>query len=120
MARTVRTIFASKTVGAELFLWKPDCGYKIINSLERKRCEIELLADKLYHAFVGLAVRIGVLRDVSTLTLVPTNITTGDEVVFALRPRIINELARIQQRGTGNTDVHLLASLLIKPVRLLA
>ena len=77
-----RDVLARPAVGAETVAREPDRGNEIVDSLKRKRGKIQLLADELYHALVGLAVGIDVLRDVGVLPLVPANVAASNEVIL--------------------------------------
>ena len=115
-----RNVLSRPAVGAKPFPRNADRRHEVIDRLERERRQIELLADKLDHSLVLCAFVIGVFRNVRALAFVPAYVAAGDEVVFVLRARKIDEPARVQKRRTGDTHVHFAAAVPVEPLRLLA
>ena len=77
-----RDVLARPAVGAETVTREPDRGDEIVDSLKRKRGKVQLFANELDHALVGLAVRIDVLRYVGVLPLVPANVAASERRVI--------------------------------------
>ena len=75
-------VLASPAVSAKVFFREADSLDQVVNALERKRREVQLLADVFDHVLVRLAIRIGVLVEIGVFTFLVANVTARDEVVF--------------------------------------
>ena len=88
-------VLAAPAVSAELLGREPDGVYQVVDALERKSRQVQVLADVFHHSLVGFAIRVGVLRDIGILAILFADVATRNEVELALGTREVDELARI-------------------------
>ena len=113
-------VLTTPAVSAELVFGQANGVNHVVDALERKRREVQLLADVFHHALVGFAIGVCVLLDIGVFAFLVTNVATGNQVVFVLGTGEVDELARINERRASDTHVRLLTAERIKLQGLLA
>ena len=112
-------VLAAPAVGAELVGGETDSVNQVVDALERKRRQVELLADVFHHSFVGFAIRIGVLVQIGIFAFLVADVTTGNQVVLVLAAGEVNELAGKNQWRASDTHVGFFTAQGIELLRLL-
>ena len=100
-----RVVLAGPAEGAELFGRETDGVNQVVDTLERKGREVQLLADVFHHALVGIAIGVGVFFQARMFAFLVADVAAGNQVVFVLAAGEVDELAGEHERRAGDTHV---------------